>query len=98
MQEITTVEPTEAETNQPQSAEEAMPKSVEQKQVDEAYQKFSQRCCDLGIMIYQKKKQDGMFEDRQKAFLFDIDKLAQKHDKLLAKLRKAQQTSEEVTT
>lgn len=78
--------------------EEALPEIVEQKLVDEAYQKFAQRCSDLGMMLYQKRKQDGLFEDRQKGFLFDIDKLAQKHDKLLSKLKKAQEKAKEATT
>lgn len=54
-------------------------------QVKQTYQKYANKCFELGQAIYKMNTIKSDFEISQSNQLIDIDKLAKDHDKLMAK-------------
>ncbi len=50
-----------------------------------AYNLFANKCFELGQALYLKNQYEEGFEQKKSALLYDIDKLAKKHDSKLAK-------------
>lgn len=53
-------------------------------QVQQAFQKYADKCFELGNAVYKNNKINKDFDIYENNCLVDIDKLAKDHDKILA--------------